>query len=278
MKYMVAAFFALLLSTSTYATCYGDYNKGCGGNGGNGGNGGGDPTPVDVNQQQDQAQDQAQQQQQDQAQQQQQEQVANSNSSSNSSSTVNLYGVGTVDPNGFGTNNGYVNNGGVHVENRDRIQHTPIPMGQNCINGVCDATNTFYVTGGYDEAGYNSINLGIAIPFGGSGNTTSSAMKAAYQSLLDRNLHEREVHQAQMAQMCMQLHQMITIAKLDGKQLSPELWNRCYTYEHHFPDENGPLPPHNGDWNPQQVSPHVRNDETANGGVDKYKHGAQKKQ
>lgn len=246
---VLAVCFMFVFMCPAYATCYGNNNNGCGGNGGNGG-GNGDPTVT-----QEQEQNQTQQQQQ------QQQQTSTSSSTSNGGTG---YGYG-----GSAAGN-YTN---VESNYQDRIQHTPIPMGQNCINGVCDATNTFYVTGGHDERGGNSINLGIAIPFGGSGDTTSGAMKAAHQRLVDNNRQIRERHQAEMAQLCMGLHQMITIAKVDGKQLSPELWERCYAYEHHFPDEKGPLPPHNGDWNPQQASPHIRNDKSANGGVDKYQHG-----
>ena len=135
----------------------------------------------------------------------------------------------------------------------DRIQHTTPSFGKNCVGTACQATSSFFITGSRDEVTGNSINIGVAIPFGGGSSTVTRSMQYESQKLRDRNRQDRERHQAEMALLCMQLHELTRISK--GK--SPELWNRCYSYiphDHHI--ESGQARPHK-DYTERQVSPHA---------------------
>lgn len=144
----------------------------------------------------------------------------------------------------------------VELNNYERIQHVVPQSSQNCVRGTCAATSSFVITGGYDEATGNSVNLGVVIPFGGGSGMTTKAMK--YQThqinmenvhLRQQMLHERESHQAQMVSMCVQMHKMLSrvegntdkhVVLVDDTHVrtdytrrdSNDIWARCAGFQH----------------------------------------------
>jgi hypothetical protein len=100
---------------------------------------------------------------------------------------------------------------------------------------------------------YDAFVVGIGIPI--TWNTgVDKALATESQRLEDRNLHERERHQAEMAKVCMELHKYVMSTDI---QLSPELWDRCKGFEH-FNNAAGMkiMGPHWGEYSPNQMSPH----------------------
>jgi hypothetical protein len=105
----------------------------------------------------------------------------------------------------------------------------------------------------------NAIEAGVTIPITW-GTGVNSALNVEQQHLRDRNLHEREKHQGEMAQMCMTLHKYVLST---GIEMSPELWSRCSGFTHTNNERTNKLmeqiPPngrHNQKMNPLQLSPH----------------------
>ena len=152
----------------------------------------------------------------------------------------------------------------------DRIQHPSPQTSSNCINGVCKATSAISFTGGYDEWTGNSVNVGLVIPFGGGGRATDRAMRIAAQDLAQASVRAEEKHQADMATLCMGLHQIMRQVGIDKPMAYDDpnsdtptyssasirgrndLWARCAGFEH----LSGAYPGHNGRGDPRQVSPH----------------------
>lgn len=188
-----------------------------------------------VNQDQQQQQDQSQGQDQDQDQSQVAESsVAGSGNSSNSYS--NSYESVSIDKTQF-----------------DAINPTHVSVGE-----VSKPVPQLYIQGQTEEDGFtgersNAIQAGVTIPlvFGGDVN---SALGSETRRLEDRVRHAREKHQAEMATLCISLHK---IMKETGASISPELWERCGSYEHfNSPGTMKILGPHDGDMDPKQYSPH----------------------
>lgn len=116
----------------------------------------------------------------------------------------------------------------------------------------------FYIQGQTEDDNFsgkrsNALQAGVTIPIAW-GTGINGALFVEQQHLRDRNLHEREKHQAEMAVLCMELHKVM---QSTGAEMSPELWNRCAGFEH-FNNASTMkiLGPHNGEMNPRQYSPH----------------------
>ena len=143
-------------------------------------------------------------------------------------------------------------------ENINRVQHVNPNSASNCIGTVCRATNSVVVTGQYDEMTGGSVNVGVVFPFGGGGKVTDRAMGLEADRMQDRNRQERERHQGEMAQVCMVLHEQMSITPED----SPELWGRCFAYTP-FTGHTHKVSrtrPHVADGNlERQASPHSEN-------------------
>ena len=160
-----------------------------------------------------------------------------------------------------------INDAGSRIDNRystqyksvNRVQHVAPRSASNCIGTVCRATNAVIVTGQYDDVtGGSSINLGVVFPFGGGSKATDRAMNLEADRLYDRNRQMKERHQGEMAQMCMILHEQMSLTPED----SPELWGRCFAYTP-FTNHTHKVArtrPHVADGNlKRQASPHSEN-------------------
>ena len=73
-----------------------------------------------------------------------------------------------------------------------------------------------------------SGQIGVSIPIT-YGMGLNNAWSSEKQHLRDRNLHNREKHQADMAILCMEVH---SIMERTGQTVSKELWDRCAGVEH----------------------------------------------
>lgn len=70
--------------------------------------------------------------------------------------------------------------------------------------------------------------IGVSIPIT-YGLGLDNAWSAEKQRLRDKNLHNREKHQANIAILCMEIH---SIMERTGETVSKELWERCAGVEH----------------------------------------------
>lgn len=140
----------------------------------------------------------------------------------------------------------------------ERARFQSMRFGKNCVGTVCESTPNFYIQGQIDSID-SPIQIGVAIPFTLGYNPTRSAMKTEAQYLIDRNLYERERHQADMAEICINLHTFVQRVDPAVAQAfvahSTELWNRCAGFTH---GASANIKPHNQHGNPNQISSHVR--------------------
>jgi hypothetical protein len=150
--------------------------------------------------------------------------------------------------------------GDIHFDGRttEHVQFAPVDSATVRIGEASKPVPQVYVQGQaeddqFDGRRTNAFQVGVAIPITW-GTGINGALAGESQRLKDQRLHERERHQAEMAEICMALHKYIMSTSED---LSPELWNRCAGFEH-FNNRrtNDMMGRHNGEMNPRQYSPH----------------------
>lgn len=152
----------------------------------------------------------------------------------------------------------------ITMHTSEHTQFSPTNTSSVRIGAVSKPVPQVYIQGQTEDDYFsgkrsNAIQAGVSIPITW-GTGVNGALATESQHLKDRNLHEREIHQAEMARVCMELHKYILST---GADMSPELWSRCKGFEHSNNERTnhimeGVYPPgrHNQEMNERQISPH----------------------